>query len=323
MDFQKIPPVESADFYIDLAFRKAKVKANVVRSGLKGERLKKSRDIESEKINTIKDAVVPHLKNIISSFPSLEDLDEFYVELSKASFDLSAAKKALGAVNWALKQVIAFTKSYRDKIIRCKDLDQINNYRREYYGRFSSILKQINSSLELLASVRNKLKNFPNVDEQLFTVVIMGFPNVGKTTLLSKLTGSTADIQPYAFTTKSLNMGFVEHRHHKIQFIDCPGTLNRFDKMNDIEKIAYLAAKYLANMIVYVYDLTEPFPLIDQKKLLNRMMNFEKPIIAFLSKTDILKKDVISVFLKENLAETDVVALKNKIFSAFKEEYKL
>jgi nucleolar GTP-binding protein len=83
-------------------------------------------------------------------------------------------------------------------------------------------------------------------------VAIAGFPNVGKSTLLNRLTGATAETNAYAFTTKSLNMGAIEYRHNTIQFIDTPGTLARPEKMNDIERQAYLAMKYAAHLIIYV-----------------------------------------------------------------------
>ena len=63
-------------------------------------------------------------------------------------------------------------------------------------------------------------------------------------------------------------MGYLVKDKKKVQLIDTPGTLKRFDKMNVIEQRAHLAMKYCADMIIYIFDLTEPYPIEEQRKLL-------------------------------------------------------
>jgi nucleolar GTP-binding protein len=159
------------------------------------------------------------------------------------------------------------------------------------------------------------MADFPVIKTDLFSVCIAGFPNVGKTTLLSKLTVSKPDIQAYAFTTKQLNLGYAEMQGQKIQFIDTPGTLARPEKMNNIEKQAYLAIKYVADLVLYIFDITEPYPLEDQKKLLENLKEFRKPIILYLSKTDILEQDLINKFRQDFKTITDISELKREISS--------
>jgi len=104
----------------------------------------------------------------------------------------------------------------------------------------------------------------------------------------------------------------------KIQFIDTPGTLDRFNKMNSIEKQAYLSIKYCADVIVYVFDITEPFPLKDQKKLLLAMKKFDIPILLYLSKVDVLKREDVDSFVNKG-SMTDLYTDKKKLFSRLKE----
>jgi len=317
MSFE-IPKVEKPSFYLDVAFKKARKKASEKRSSLKADRLKKSRLLEIVKIETVEKELNKKLSNIITSFPNFDNLTEFYTELVKTLIYYKELKKSLGAMNWAKNKITDFSKHYRTKIRKCNELLVIRRYGKEFYGRISSVMKQVSKNLSFLDEARKTMREFPTVKDGLFTVAIFGFPNIGKTTLLSKLTTSKPEIQPYAFTTKKLNIGYLQHSHRKIQFIDTPGSLNRLDKMNNIEKTAYLAVKYCAHTIVYIYDLTESYPLKDQKKLLKRLKEFDKPIIIYLSKTDIIDKEKTSAFKQSNKgAVVQISTLKNKIIEEF------
>lgn len=314
MGFQSIPKVEKYAFYLDLAFRKARIKASEKRSTLKIEFIKKLHVIEIEKINVISGTLKRRLSDITSSFPDFDNLTEFYQELVKAFIDFKTLKKSLGAMNWARKKVEEFANLYRPKIRRARDKEAVNKISKEYYGRISSFLKQVSKEMAFLEEVRVILKGFPSIKDGLFTVAITGFPNVGKTTLLSKITGSKPDIQPYAFTTKNLNTGYIEHNHKKIQFIDTPGSLNRLNKMNNIEKTAYLSIKYCSHIMIFVFDITEPYPLSEQEELFEKLKDFDKDTFVYLSKTDFLDKKQVTAFKKKHKnIITDVDELKEAI----------
>ncbi|MAG38929.1 GTP-binding protein [Candidatus Woesearchaeota archaeon] len=316
MSFNSIPKVDKPSFYLDIAFRAARKRASIKKSSLKTNKFLKEKTANIEKVDTVRKVLTTKLNSITKSFPNIDGLNDFYFGLVNATIDYKELKKSLGAINWAGKKISELTSLYRLKIKRCDDRAIMNKDIKNYYGRLSSVFKQISKNFAFLEESRRTMRDFPTIKE-LFTVAIAGFPNVGKSTLLSKLTTSTPEIKPYAFTTKTLNTGYFSFRYQKIQFVDTPGTLNRINKMNDIEKTAYLAMKHCADIFIYVYDITEPYPLAEQKKLLKKLKKFDKPIILYLSKTDILPSEKTSVFLKKNKCEPDLDVLKKKITNEF------
>ena len=307
MNFQNLVVIEKPDFYFDIAFSRAKKKADLLREkGLTGDRIQKSRTIELAKIEVIRGVLVDRFLQILTSYPSFDQLPEFYQGLVKCTLDYGMLKKSLGAINWCKTKIDDFYLHYRKKIIKCADLDKINQYRREFYGRVSSSVKQIKEELKYLEQARKIMKEYPSLRDDVKTVVIIGFPNVGKTTLLYKLTGSKPEISGYPFTTKNINIGNIKG----IQLLDTPGALNRINKMNNIEKQAYLAMKCLADIIIYIIDLTESYPLEDQIKLYEQIKNSGKRVIVYLSKSDLLMPELLNTFKKKYNAVTSVEELK-------------
>lgn len=44
------------------------------------------------------------------------------------------------------------------------------------------------------------------------TIILCGFPNVGKSSFLNKVTRADVEVQPYAFTTKALYVGHLDYK---------------------------------------------------------------------------------------------------------------
>ncbi|MFW5865967.1 MAG: GTPase, partial [Nanoarchaeota archaeon] len=259
--------------------------------------LEKAKTLSMVKLTSVKDYLDSHLDKIISNFPSLDNLEEFYIQLIRHTFDEKRLKQSLSTIGGLKRQVAIMTSKHRQLVAKAQNARAIDSHMTSYYGRIGSLFKRSAQAFHNLHVARDVIKTYPRLKKHCFTVCIAGFPNVGKSTLLSRLTTSTPEINSYAFTTKSLNVGYRKEQGISIQFIDTPGTLNREDKMNAVEYQAQLAMRYAAEAIIYVFDLTEEsYPLKDQNKLFKQLKRLHMPMIAYLSKTDILEKEVIDEF---------------------------
>ncbi len=308
MNFQDIPPVETPKDLIDLAFRKAREKG--VQKKLAGNWLQVIRTKEMMKLDIVKDTLNSRLSKILHAFPSIE-LPPFYLSLMKLTLDYPSYKKSCGAVNWAMGKIRFFHKSSVQKISKEKERQAVTEISRQCYGRMSSILQQIKENLAYLEHSRKVMRTYPDVKD-MFTVCIYGFPNVGKTTLLNTLAQTKAEVAAYAFTTKTINSGFMKLGNTKIQLLDVPGTLARKDKLNIIEQQAELVARELADVIVYVFDLSETsgYSIKKQEQLLQQLG--KRTVLVYLSKQDLLSKENIALFSHRQYSLSE---LRDKIAS--------
>ena len=296
MNFQSIPPVINGKDLLDSAFKKARVKGK--QKNLKGNWLQIIRKKETMKLDVIKDALVTKIDKILQTFPEINVLPPFYIKLMELTIDLPHLRKSLSHLTGAIKRISNLQKEYVHKITKEKEKSYINELSKQFYGRISSVIKRIESHLTFLEKTRQTMKSYPDIKE-MFTVCIYGFPNVGKSTLLNKLTKTKAKTAAYAFTTKTINAGYIKINGKEIQVFDVPGTLAR-DKLNAIEMQAELVLQELADIIIYVYDITEQcgFSIEQQKKLFNKIK--DRKVLVYLSKKDLMDKEKLSLYSEKH-----------------------
>jgi nucleolar GTP-binding protein len=112
--------------------------------------------------------------------------------------------------------------------------------------------------LAYLEQVRQHLARLPSIDPNTRTLLICGYPNVGKSSFMNKVTRADVDVQPYAFTTKSLFVGHLDYKYLRWQVIDTPGILDHpLEDMNTIEMQSITAMAHLRSAILYFMDLSE------------------------------------------------------------------
>lgn len=288
----KLPNVLTARELIDIAFKRASEAATKAEGTPREVAMQK----EKQRIATATTTIAEQMKKIVTDFPSFLDLPPFYRDLVEAIEGIDKLRKSLGAVGGAIKVVEKIRREQLRKLKTIKNPTEAAAVRRQAYGRISSVLKKIDCHLILLKEASKKLAGLPDFYLNMPTIVIAGYPNVGKSTLLKALTGSAPKIAPYPFTTKGLQLGYFEHNHQRYQVIDTPGLLDRpLEKRNPIELQAILALKHLAKSIVFILDPSEScgYRLADQVNLLTNVRKSfpETKIFVVANKADLLNKE--------------------------------
>lgn len=95
-------------------------------------------------------------------------------------------------------------------------------------------------------------------------VGMVGFPSVGKSTLLNKLTGTFSEVAAYEFTTLTCVPGIIRHKGARIQLLDLPGIIEGA-KDGKGRGRQVIATARTCNLIVIVLDCLKP---ITHKRLI-------------------------------------------------------
>lgn len=116
-------------------------------------------------------------------------------------------------------------------------------------------------------------------------VALIGFPNVGKSTLLNRLVGEKLTItSPRPQTTRHRLLGMVNLPGAQLLFLDTPGVLEPKGPLNAALLEAALAALADADVVVW---LTEPRPFDPQDRLLlPRLKALACPLVVAVNKVD-------------------------------------
>jgi GTP-binding protein len=126
-------------------------------------------------------------------------------------------------------------------------------------------------------------------------VGLLGFPNAGKSTLMSQITYVAVKVAPYPFTTLHPNLGFIQYQDgNKVLVADIPGIIKNAHANKGLG-ISFLKHIERTSLLVYVIDISgfegrdpiEDFLTLQNELKAYKEQMLEKPFFVVLNKIDI------------------------------------
>ncbi|OBA27202.1 hypothetical protein HANVADRAFT_62211 [Hanseniaspora valbyensis NRRL Y-1626] len=294
LTWKDIPTVPNSNDMLDIVLNRTQRKTpTIVRPGFKIQRI---RAFYLRKVKFTSEGFIEKIDDIILKFPKIDDLHPFHKDLMDTLYEKNHYKISLASVSKAKTLIEQVERDYCRLLKFGQSLFQCKQLKRAALGRMATIVKKLKDPLVYLEQVRQHLGRLPMIDPNTRTLVICGYPNVGKSSFLRKITKADVEVQPYAFTTKSLFVGHFDYKHLRFQAIDTPGILDRpTEEMNNIEMQSIYAIAHLRSCILYFMDLSEQcgFSIEAQVKLFHNIKPLfqNKSVLVVLNKSDIIRME--------------------------------
>ena len=160
---------------------------------------------------------------------------------------------------------------------------------------------------------------------------MVGFPNAGKSTLLSKVSAAKPEIADYPFTTLVPNLGIVAYRgDQSFVMADIPGIIEGAHEGKGLG-LRFLRHIERNSILLFLIPADSTNHYNEYQILLNELQQFnpeliDKQRIVAISKSDLLDEDLMRDISKEmkdvphiyfsSVAETGIVELKDLIWKS-------
>ncbi|XP_057774667.1 nucleolar GTP-binding protein 1-like [Salvia miltiorrhiza] len=315
-NFKKITVVPTGKEFIDIIL--SRTQRRTPTQVHKGYAISRLRQFYMRKVKFTQQNFHEKLSTIIDDFPRLNDIHPFYGDLLHVLYNKDHYKLALGQINTARNLIGKIAKDYvrllkyGDSLYRCKSLKVAA------LGRMCTVIKRVTPSLAYLEQIRQHMARLPSIDPNTRTVLICGYPNVGKSSFMNKITRADVDVQPYAFTTKSLFVGHTDYKYLRYQVIDTPGILDRpFEDRNIIEMCSITALAHLRAAVLFFLDISGScgYSIAQQAALFDSIKSLfmNKPLIIVCNKTDLQALEGLSEDDTKLVMEMKAEAMKTLV----------
>lgn len=201
-----------------------------------------------------------------------DTLTDFERTLIERRFGSGILYRSLHRLQVADRRIQGLARDAQRELPRFSEPEEIAGAVRRFYGRLASFVREIDADLTKLEEVRRFLKDRPHLDPGVATVVVAGFPNVGKSSLVSQLSTARPKVAAYPFTTLAIQVGHADLGFDRLQVLDTPGVLGRPGQRNPAESEAEVAVGNAATVVLFILDPTGScgYSMTEQEGLLAR-----------------------------------------------------
>ncbi|MBI2559405.1 GTP-binding protein [Candidatus Woesearchaeota archaeon] len=126
-----------------------------------------------------------------------------------------------------------------------------------HIGLVKAKLAKIKEEFQRKSSAKGKGEGFTVRRTGDATIIMVGFPSVGKSTLLNAITNANSPVGAYAFTTLTCIPGLLEYNHAKIQVLDVPGIVEGAATGRGRGR-EVLACAQSADLVIVLLDVFDP-----------------------------------------------------------------
>jgi hypothetical protein len=163
---------------------------------------------------------------------------------------------------------------------------QYNKNTQHHIGRLKAKMARLKDEAEVRRSKGPKTAGYAVRKSGNATVAIVGFPSVGKSTLLNQITNAQSAVAAYKFTTLTCVPGLMEYKGAKIQILDLPGLIKDASKGKGRGR-EVLSVVRSADLILLMIDVFETNiqVLVEELKTANLRLNQRPADIVIAKKT--------------------------------------
>ncbi|WP_136716731.1 NOG1 family protein [Halorientalis salina] len=280
MILEDLPTTPTSEELIDKAFSRA------ARAG----RAKSGYEAQQSMLQTASNIVSDNLENVVTAWPDIDDLDPFYYELIDAIVGVDDLRQHLSELMWASRKADSIRDEYQTRF-RNVDAEGAKKLRKQAFARVADIVEEVEDDLLAVNEARNALRDLPDIRPDEPTIVVAGYPNVGKSSFVNRVTNARNETASYPFTTTEIRVGHIERDHIRYQLVDTPGLLDRPpEDRNEIESQAVSAVEHLADAVLVFLDASGEcgYPIEVQLQLRDALVEqFEDaPVLTVCNKSD-------------------------------------